>query len=80
MGFDDAPAPTIARLAVGGAVAGAAYHAGEGRAQDAVNEQATEAYDATQAAPSTPPTTTTCASSPPSSVTRTGRSAAGCTG
>lgn len=42
----------IARLAVGGAVAGAAYHAGKGRAQqDAVNEQATAAYEATQAAP-----------------------------
>ena len=56
----------IARLAVGGAVAGAAYHAGKGRGQqDAVNEQATEAYDDTQAAPQYAPPPPAPAPAPP---------------
>jgi hypothetical protein len=42
----------IARLAAGAAVGGAAYHAGKRRAeQDAYNEQAAAAYDATQGQP-----------------------------
>ena len=42
----------IARLAAGAAVGGAAYHAGKRRAeQDAYNDQAAAAYDATQAPP-----------------------------
>ena len=42
----------IARLAAGAPVGGAAYHAGKRRAeQDAYNEQAAAAYDATQGQP-----------------------------
>jgi hypothetical protein len=42
----------IARLAAGAAVGGAAYHAGKRHAeQDAYNDQAAAAYDATQAPP-----------------------------
>ncbi|MGH9214542.1 MAG: SHOCT domain-containing protein [Acidimicrobiales bacterium] len=42
----------IARLAVGAATAGVAYHAGRRRAQqDQYNQQATDAYAATDAPP-----------------------------
>ncbi len=46
----------VARLAVGAATAGVAYHAGKNRAQqNAVNEQAQSAYDATQGQQYAPP-------------------------
>lgn len=41
----------LARLAVGAATAGVAYHAGRRAEQDQYNEQATEAYATTQAPP-----------------------------
>jgi hypothetical protein len=42
----------IARLAAGAATAGVAYHAGKRHAeQDAINDQATSAYQATQGGP-----------------------------
>ena len=45
----------IARLAVGAAVAGTAYHVGKkGAQQDQYNQQAAAAYDATQQAPPPP--------------------------
>ena len=53
----------IARLAVGAATAGVAYHAGQRRAkQDQYNAQASAAYDATQYTPP-PPAPTPGASS-----------------
>jgi hypothetical protein len=46
----------IARLAVGAATAGVAYHAGRRRAeQDQHNQQAAEAYTASQDQPAPPP-------------------------
>jgi hypothetical protein len=43
------------RLAAGAATAGIAYHAGKNRAQqDQVNDEATQAYDATQQQPQAP--------------------------
>jgi hypothetical protein len=45
----------IARLAVGAATAGVAYHAGKRRAQqDDENEQASEAYETSQSQPAAP--------------------------
>ncbi len=46
----------IARMAVGAAVAGTAYHAGKANAQqDQINDQAQDAYAATQAQQYAPP-------------------------
>jgi hypothetical protein len=46
------PRRPLLRLAAGAATAGIAYHAGQRRAeQDAYNEQAAAAYEATQAPP-----------------------------
>ena len=46
----------LARLAVGAATAGVAYHAGRRRAeQDEYNQEASEAYAATQSQPAPPP-------------------------
>jgi hypothetical protein len=49
------PRRPLLRLAAGAATAGIAYHAGQRRAeQDAYNEQAAAAYEATQAPPPPP--------------------------
>lgn len=46
----------VARLAVGAATAGVAYHAGQRRVeQDQYNQEAAAAYAASQAAPAAPP-------------------------
>jgi putative oligomerization/nucleic acid binding protein len=56
MGLFFRPRRPLLRLATGAATAGIAYHAGRRRAeQDAYNQQAAEAYAATQAPPGTPP-------------------------
>jgi Short C-terminal domain len=58
------PRRPLLRVAAGAATAGIAYHAGQRRAeQDAYNEQAAEAYQATQAPP--PPPQPTYAPAPP---------------
>jgi Short C-terminal domain len=55
MGLFFRPRRPLLRLATGAATAGIAYRAGQRRAeQDAYNQQAAEAYEATQAPP--PPT------------------------
>jgi hypothetical protein len=56
MGLFFRPRRPLLRLATGAATAGIAYRAGQRRAeQNAYNEQATAAYEATQAAPPPPP-------------------------
>lgn len=55
MGLLMRPRRPVMRLAAGAATAGVAYHAGQRRAeQDVYNQQASEAYAATQAAPAAP--------------------------
>jgi len=55
MGLFFRPRRPLLRLATGAATAGIAYRAGQRRAeQDAYNQQATEAYQATQAPPPAP--------------------------
>ena len=55
MGLFFRPRRPLLRLATGAATAGIAYHAGQRRAeQDAYNQQAAEAYQATQAPPPAP--------------------------
>jgi hypothetical protein len=58
------PRRPLLRVAAGAATAGIAYHAGQRRAeQDAYNEQAAAAYEATQAPP--PPPQPAYAPAPP---------------
>ena len=57
MGLFFRPRRPLLRLATGAATAGIAYRAGQPRAeQDAYNEPAAAAYEATQAPPPPPPT------------------------
>jgi Short C-terminal domain len=56
MGLFFRPRRPLMRLAAGAATAGVAYRAGQRRAeQDAYNQQAAEAYAATQPPPQPPP-------------------------
>ena len=67
MGLFFRPRRPLLRLATGAATAGIAYHAGQRRAeQDAYNEQAAEAYQATQAPPPQPSYAPAPAAAPPS--------------
>jgi Short C-terminal domain len=63
MGLLMRPRRPLARLAVGAAVGGAAYHAGKRHAQqDAYNQPAGQAHDAAQA---TPPAAAPVSAAPP---------------
>jgi hypothetical protein len=61
------PRRPLVRLAAGAATAGIAYQAGQRRAeQDAYNQQAAMAYEATQAPPPPPPAR--AAATPPDTI------------
>jgi hypothetical protein len=63
------PRRPLLRLATGAATAGIAYHAGQRRAeQDAYNQQAAAAYEATQAPPPPPPAPAPAAAPPPDAI------------
>jgi Short C-terminal domain len=74
MGLFFRPRRPLLRLAAGAATAGIAYKAGQRRAeQDAYNQQATEAYEATQAPPpqpayAPPPPPAPAAAPPPDAI------------
>jgi hypothetical protein len=69
MGLFFRPRRPLMRLAAGAATAGVAYRAGQRRAeQDAYNQQAAEAYAATQAPPPPPAPTAPPAAPPPDTI------------
>ena len=72
MGLFLRPRRPLMRLAAGAATAGIAYKAGQRRAeQDAYNQRASEAYEATQASPpayAPPPAPAPAAAPPPDSI------------
>jgi Short C-terminal domain len=69
MGLFFRPRRPLLRLATGAATAGLAYRAGQRRAeQDAYNQQAAAAYEATQAPPPPAPPAPAAAATPPDTI------------